>query len=61
MAKPSLQEAFVRGSPRRPSGQRGSACVASAWRTCGGAELHVQAAQTAHAYVFHPERLLPRP
>eukprot|EP00969_Alexandrium_andersonii_P224310 9906653-Alexandrium_andersonii.AAC.1 len=35
MAKPSLQEAFVQGSPWPSSGQRGSACAAraSAWRT----------------------------
>eukprot|EP00969_Alexandrium_andersonii_P016971 743346-Alexandrium_andersonii.AAC.1 len=40
--KPSLPEAFVQGSLWPPSGQRGSACTASAWRTCGGADYHVQ-------------------
>eukprot|EP00969_Alexandrium_andersonii_P188037 8308979-Alexandrium_andersonii.AAC.1 len=40
MAKPSLPQAFVPGTPWPSSGQRGSACAASAWRTCGGAELH---------------------
>eukprot|EP00969_Alexandrium_andersonii_P108463 4785225-Alexandrium_andersonii.AAC.1 len=28
--------------------------------TCGGAELRVQAPQTARAYVVFPERLCPR-
>eukprot|EP00969_Alexandrium_andersonii_P075627 3334380-Alexandrium_andersonii.AAC.1 len=54
MAKPSLLEVFVRGSPWPLSGQRGSARASSAWRTCGGTELHLQAAQTALAYVFRP-------
>eukprot|EP00969_Alexandrium_andersonii_P314162 13878768-Alexandrium_andersonii.AAC.1 len=31
MAKPSLLGAFVRRSPWPSSGQRGSACAASAW------------------------------
>eukprot|EP00969_Alexandrium_andersonii_P048157 2113352-Alexandrium_andersonii.AAC.1 len=61
MAKPSLLEAFLRGSPWPSPGQRGSACAASAWRTCGGAEVHVQAAPVAHAHVFRPERLIQRP
>eukprot|EP00969_Alexandrium_andersonii_P352955 15438798-Alexandrium_andersonii.AAC.1 len=37
MAKPSLLEALVRGSPWPTSGRRGSAWAASAWRTCRGA------------------------
>eukprot|EP00969_Alexandrium_andersonii_P314767 13905295-Alexandrium_andersonii.AAC.1 len=60
MAPPSLLLGSLRGSPWPSSGQRGSACAASAWRTCGGAELHVQATTTARAYVFCPERRLPR-
>eukprot|EP00969_Alexandrium_andersonii_P216135 9546893-Alexandrium_andersonii.AAC.1 len=40
MAKPSLLLGHCESS-----GQRGSACAASAWRTRGGAELHAQAAQ----------------
>eukprot|EP00969_Alexandrium_andersonii_P224229 9902485-Alexandrium_andersonii.AAC.1 len=39
MAMLSLLEAFVRGPPWPSSGQRSSACAASAWRTCGGARL----------------------
>eukprot|EP00969_Alexandrium_andersonii_P352912 15438715-Alexandrium_andersonii.AAC.1 len=31
--------------PWPSSGNRSSACAASAWRTCGGTELHMQAAQ----------------
>eukprot|EP00969_Alexandrium_andersonii_P062356 2746907-Alexandrium_andersonii.AAC.1 len=45
VAKPALLEAFVRGHPWPLSGQCCSACAASAWCTCGGAELHVHAAQ----------------
>eukprot|EP00969_Alexandrium_andersonii_P257507 11385322-Alexandrium_andersonii.AAC.1 len=47
MAMPSLLRVFVRWFPWPSSGQRNSACAASAWRTCGGAEARVQAAQTA--------------
>eukprot|EP00969_Alexandrium_andersonii_P051002 2240567-Alexandrium_andersonii.AAC.1 len=47
MASPSLLLGSLRGSPRPPSGQRGSACEASAWRTCGGAELHARVAPAA--------------
>eukprot|EP00969_Alexandrium_andersonii_P365618 15466650-Alexandrium_andersonii.AAC.1 len=32
VAKPPLAAAFVRGSPRPSSGQRGSACSTSAWQ-----------------------------
>eukprot|EP00969_Alexandrium_andersonii_P294842 13032414-Alexandrium_andersonii.AAC.1 len=60
MAKPSLMEMFVRGPPWPSAGQRSSACAASAWRTCGGAELHVQCGQAARVYVFCSERLFPR-
>eukprot|EP00969_Alexandrium_andersonii_P276525 12222572-Alexandrium_andersonii.AAC.1 len=56
MASPSLLLASLRGPPRPSSGQRGSACAASTWRTCGGAELHVQRGPAARTYVF-----LPRP
>eukprot|EP00969_Alexandrium_andersonii_P268180 11850719-Alexandrium_andersonii.AAC.1 len=40
MASPSLLLGSLPGSLRPSSGQRGSACAASAWRTCGAAELH---------------------
>eukprot|EP00969_Alexandrium_andersonii_P318197 14056053-Alexandrium_andersonii.AAC.1 len=39
-----------RWSPGLLSGQRGSACAASAWRTCGAANLYVQVAQL-HVHV----------
>eukprot|EP00969_Alexandrium_andersonii_P037918 1662670-Alexandrium_andersonii.AAC.1 len=61
MAKPSLLLGPLRGPPLPSSKQRGSACAASAWRACGGAELQVQAAQSARAYVFCPEQIFPRP
>eukprot|EP00969_Alexandrium_andersonii_P141593 6261181-Alexandrium_andersonii.AAC.1 len=37
----------------RSSGQRGSACAAIAWRTCGGAAR--AGGRVARAYVFNPE------
>eukprot|EP00969_Alexandrium_andersonii_P298697 13204607-Alexandrium_andersonii.AAC.1 len=49
MAKPSLMEVFVRRPPWPSSGQRGSACAANAWCTCGGAEVHAQRSPAAHA------------
>eukprot|EP00969_Alexandrium_andersonii_P359616 15453597-Alexandrium_andersonii.AAC.1 len=61
MDSPSLSWVSLRGSPWPSSGHRGSEHATSAWRTCGGAEVHVQAAKTARAYVFRPERLFPRP
>eukprot|EP00969_Alexandrium_andersonii_P174807 7729928-Alexandrium_andersonii.AAC.1 len=42
--RPSLLQGSLWWCPLQPSGQRGSACTASAWRTCGGAKLHMQAA-----------------
>eukprot|EP00969_Alexandrium_andersonii_P340475 15049210-Alexandrium_andersonii.AAC.1 len=60
MALPSLLLGSWRGSLWPSSGQQGFACAASARRTCGGAELHVQGAPAARAYVFRPERLFPR-
>eukprot|EP00969_Alexandrium_andersonii_P191549 8460025-Alexandrium_andersonii.AAC.1 len=60
MAKPSLMEVFVRGPLWPSSGQRGSDCAASAWCTCGGAELHVQRGPAARARVWRPERRFPR-
>eukprot|EP00969_Alexandrium_andersonii_P038679 1695804-Alexandrium_andersonii.AAC.1 len=56
MAKPSLLEAFVRGSPWPSSGQWGLARAASARRTCGGPEFARAGGPAACAYVFSPER-----
>eukprot|EP00969_Alexandrium_andersonii_P110497 4876554-Alexandrium_andersonii.AAC.1 len=61
MASPSLLLGSLQGSPWPSSEQRGSAYAASAWRTCVRAKMHVQAAQTASAYVFLPERRFPHP
>eukprot|EP00969_Alexandrium_andersonii_P320516 14161145-Alexandrium_andersonii.AAC.1 len=53
MAKPSLLEAFVRGSPWPSLGLQGSACAAAcAWCTSrGGSETALAGGPIAHAYV----------
>eukprot|EP00969_Alexandrium_andersonii_P185090 8176727-Alexandrium_andersonii.AAC.1 len=54
MAEPSLLEALVRGYQWPPSGQRGSACVASAWCACVGAEIVRAHGPAARAHVRSP-------
>eukprot|EP00969_Alexandrium_andersonii_P076048 3352429-Alexandrium_andersonii.AAC.1 len=39
MAKPLLSLGSLRWSLWSSSGQRGSACAASTWRTCGGGRV----------------------
>eukprot|EP00969_Alexandrium_andersonii_P097841 4319227-Alexandrium_andersonii.AAC.1 len=59
MASPSLLLGSLRGSPWPSSGQRASACAASAWRTCVGLnctckrpQLHVRTSSAPN--VFFP-------
>eukprot|EP00969_Alexandrium_andersonii_P254386 11243082-Alexandrium_andersonii.AAC.1 len=47
MASPSLPLGSLRGIPWPWSGQRGSACAASAWQTCGGDDIARASGPTA--------------